>query len=197
MFSKKFSLGDFVSHETKKHSLARFILLLIIILAYFAFVSLNYGLVDGFFVTIITWSFFVFCTPIADAGFLIDFPIRILFGIRMIYSEIFIWIVALLINVFALLFVPQIYQTTVLLKLFEHILLNPIPFWGIIIVSSIGSFMSVYFGDELIDVTFHRHREKYHRHALKYQLVLFGFVIIASILLYYYLLEVFGISILI
>ena len=197
MFSKKVSWSDFVSHETKKHSLTRFILLLIIIAAYFAFVSMNYGLVDGFFVTILTWSFFVFCTPIADAGFLIDFPIRILLGIRMIYSEVFIWVIAFLINVFALVFVPQIYQTTVFLKLFEHILLNPIPFWGIIVVSAIGTFMSVYFGDELIDVSLHRHREKYHKHALKYQLVLFGFMIIASILFYYYLLEVFGISILI
>ena len=114
----------------------------------------------------------------------------------MIYSEMFIWVIAFLINLSALIFIPQIYQTTVFLKLFEHILLNPIPFWGIIIVSAIGTFMSVYFGDELIDVSLHRHRDKYHKHVLKYQLVLFAFIILASILLYYYLLEVFDISIL-
>ncbi|MDD3160149.1 MAG: hypothetical protein PHQ98_04230 [Candidatus ainarchaeum sp.] len=191
----KFKLKDLFLHETKKHSLAKFCLLLLIVFGYFLFVSYSYGLVNGFFVTILTWSFFVFCTPIADAGFLIDFPIRLLFGIRMIYTEIFIWLVALFVNVYAILFNSEIYSKTILLNLFNHILMTPIPFWGIIIISGIGTFMSIYFGDELMDISSHNKREKYHKHLFNYQLILFVFVIIVSVLLYYYLIETLGIQI--
>jgi hypothetical protein len=54
----------------------KFLLLFTILIFYFAFISFKYGVKDGFAITLLTWSFFVLCTPIADAGFILDFPIR-------------------------------------------------------------------------------------------------------------------------
>ena len=42
---------------------------------YFVYLVYEYGIEDGGMVTLLTWSFFVLCTPVADAGFLLDFPI--------------------------------------------------------------------------------------------------------------------------
>ncbi|OYT57846.1 MAG: hypothetical protein B6U68_01330, partial [Candidatus Aenigmarchaeota archaeon ex4484_14] len=59
--------SEYVLHETKRNVLVRFLLIVAIFVSYFALVSIRYGIQNGLMVTILTWSFFVFCTPIADA----------------------------------------------------------------------------------------------------------------------------------
>ncbi|WP_101759391.1 hypothetical protein [Oceanicoccus sp. KOV_DT_Chl] len=115
------------------------------------------------------------CTPVADAGFLLDFPLRLLFGIRMVLSEIVVWVVAILINIIALLFFDGFYQTTVLTKLMHAILLTPFPYWAVIVLSGFGTFLSIRFGDELLDVVHHKDRDFFHSHQFKHELVLFMF----------------------
>jgi H+/Cl- antiporter ClcA len=157
--------------------------------------SLKLGFKDGISITILTWSFFVFCTPIADAGFLIDFPIRLITKLKMVYTEIIVWIVAAIVNVFFFFLNPQIYNSTILLSLFKQILTNPWPFWIIIILSGIGTFLSILFADELMDVKLHKDRKKYHKHVNKYQLLIFTFIIILIIIVYYFLIKKLGIDI--
>lgn len=188
-------LKHYIKHETKRSALYRFLIVLVIFVIYLAFMCIKYGLEKGTLVSLLTWSFFVFCTPIADAGFLLDFPIRVLTGIRMFYSEIMVWIIAACLNIYALIFAPTLYESTVLLKLFKYILLHPIPFWLIIIVCAIGTYMSVYFGDELIDVVSHREREKFHKHKHKHRLFIFVFIVILAVILYSFLLNELGIYI--
>ena len=121
--------------------------------------------------TVLTWSFFVLCTPIADAGFLLDLPIRLLFGFRMLYSEILVWGIALIINGSAILYNQEAYDRTVLTALFKKIILTPFPYWSVFLLSGIGTFLSIYFGDEMLDVLRHRDRVQYHQHAFKMKLV--------------------------
>jgi hypothetical protein len=184
-----------LKHETKKHTLRKFLLILLVLIAYLVITSLKLGFENGIAITLLTWSFFVFCTPIADAGFLIDFPIRLITKIRMIYSEIFVWIIGILINVYFFIFNPGIYDTTIILSLFKLILIQPWPYWIIIILSGIGTFLSIIFADELIDVSKHEDRKKYHKHISKYQLIIFGFIIILIIIVYYFLIKQLNINI--
>jgi len=179
----------YLKHETKKQIVFKFLLVLGIMSLYFLFLIFNYGTKDGLIITVITWSFFVLCTPIADAGFLLDFPMRLITQIRMLYSEILVWIIAISINLYAFFFLPQVYQKTFLLKIFHFILEKPIPFWIIIFISAIGTFLSVYFGDELIDVVNHKEREKHQKHKLKYRFFIFVFLILITIILYKFILD--------
>ena len=78
----------------KHQVLIKFLLLCFILSSYFGYLTYEYDLLTGGIAALITWSFFVLCTPIADAGFLLDFPLRLLFGIRMIFSEIVVWAIA-------------------------------------------------------------------------------------------------------
>lgn len=189
----KFS--DFKKHETKKHSLLRFMGILLIILAYFAYISIKLGTKTGLFVTALTWSFFIFCTPIADAGFLVAFPIRLIIGTRMIYTQIIAFFVAFFLDLFAFLNKPEIFNKTIILKLFYQIIIHPFPLWGIIILSLFGTILSIYFGDELIDVSTHKQRKRYHKHLNKFKLIITIFLVAVIIVLYKFLLELTGLKI--
>ncbi len=187
--------SNLFQHETKRNVLKRYLIVLFIFLSYFVFVTFKYGLKNGILISLLTWSFFVFCTPIADAGFLLDFPVRIFTNIRMLHSEILVWLIAGSLNVYALTFQKEIYQKTFILQTFYHIITHPFPFWLIIIISAIGTFMSVYFADELIDVVKHEERVKFKKHMKKYRFILYLFLIIATIILYDYLIKQLGIHI--
>ncbi len=188
-------LSECLTSETKKHSLIKFIGLIIILASYFIFMSSKLGVKAGIFTTILTWTFFVFSTPIADAGFILAFPIRLLTGFRMMYTQLLSFVLAFFINLYAVLYIPAIYGKTILLKLFYQILSNPYPFWGIFILSLIGTLYSIYFADELVDVTSHSERKKYHKHLNKYKIIVFLFIIGSTIILYNFLLTKLGINI--
>ncbi len=191
----KQKLKEYSTHPTKKHSLLRFIGLIIVISSYFVFVSIKMGAENGIWVTILTWTFFVFCTPIADAGFILAFPIRLLTGFRMMYTQLLAFVLAFFINIYTFFFAPAIYNKTIILKLFHQILSQAFPFWGIIILSLIGTLFSIYFSDELIDVSSHEERKKYHKHLNTYQSIIFIFIIAITIILYNFLLKQLGVNI--
>jgi len=69
------------------HPYIKFLIVASLFLIYLIFSILSFGLSHGILVSLLTWAFFVFCTPVADAGVLIDFPVRYITGIKMIYSE--------------------------------------------------------------------------------------------------------------
>lgn len=182
-------------NSTKGQVLFKFLAILLLFIAYFSYLSIEFDILTGGLVAILTWSFFVLATPVADAGFLLDFPLRLICGVRMLTSEIFVWIVAILINIFALIYGPQYYQTTFLTSLLQKIITTPYPYWSIIIVSGIGTFLSIKFGDELMDVVSHKKRRFHHKHSFKYEIILFITVFGLVIIGYYHLLESVGISV--
>jgi hypothetical protein len=156
----------------------KFVLLCGILVGYFGYLSYEYGVATGGVTALLTWSFFVLCTPVADAGFLLDLPLRLLFGIRMVVSEIVVWGVAIGLNAATLLYAPNYYETTVLTDVLHKILVNPFPYWGVIILSGLGTFLSIRFGDELMDVIHHHDRSYFHSHHFKHELILFVFFLL-------------------
>jgi len=185
--------SKYLIHETKKKALFKFLIIFFIVITYFVFESFHFGIQNGFFITLLTWSFFVLCTPIADGGFLIDFPVRLFTNFRMVYSEIIVWVSAISINIYAFFFRSFSYDETVLLQLFHHILSQPIPFWVIIVLSCIGTFISIKFGDELIDVVTHKQRLLYKKHKNKYKIILLIFIFLLILVLYDFLLKRLGV----
>jgi hypothetical protein len=162
----------------RKQLFYKFVLLFIVLLGYFAYLSFRYDVMTGGVASALTWSFFVLCTPIADAGFLLDFPLRLIFGIRMLISELAVWVIAIAINLVSLFYFVDYYQTTRLTKLLHGILTTPYPYWGVILLSGTGTFLSIRFADELMDVMHHRDREYFHRHGFKHELVIIIFFVL-------------------
>ncbi|MBS3798803.1 hypothetical protein [Pseudoalteromonas sp. BDTF-M6] len=171
----------------------KFLLLLLILLSYFGYLTYQYDFITGGVASLITWSFFVFCTPVADAGFLLDFPIRLLLGVRMVLSEIVVWIIAIMINVLLLFYLPEFYETTFVTQTMKKILTTPFPYWSVVLLSGVGTFLSIRFGDELMDVFHHKDRFFYLRHHFKHELILFAFFILV-LFGYYEIISTLGVN---
>ncbi len=176
-------------HQTHKESLWRFAALLGVLVAYFAYMSWKFDAATGAWLALLSWSFFVLGTPIADGGFIIAFPVRLLFGTRMLITQIVVWVFALGLNVLALNVSPESYDATALTRLLKTILTTPWPYWSILVISAIGTTASMWFGDEMIDVTAHKDREKHHKHGFKYKVLLVVGLGLLTILAYYQLLD--------
>ncbi len=189
MFADKIHLPHLLKHKTKRKALIKFLLVFLVFALYFAYVSFKFGVDKGFVVTALTWSFFVLCTPVADAGFLLDFPIRLITRLKMFVSEILVWAVAIALNIYFFFFASSFYEKTELLKIFYKILSNPLPYWSIIGLSAFGTFLSIYFADELVDKAEHHelsfYKSKKHIYATVATLALFAFIFFA----YYELLQ--------
>lgn len=167
----------------------KFILLCLLLVGYFAYLSVKYDVMTGGVAALLTWSFFVLCTPVADAGFLLDFPLRLLFGIRMVISEMAVWSIAITLNIVSLAYFPKYYNTTELTKVFHAILTTPYPYWSVILLSAIGTFLSIRFGDELMDVLHHSDRIFFHKHGYKHELIIMVAVFVFIVIGYYELIS--------
>ncbi|MBH0028486.1 MULTISPECIES: hypothetical protein [unclassified Pseudoalteromonas] len=176
-------------HDTHKETLLKFVALLCVLIAYFSYMSWKYDASTGFGVSVLTWSFFVLCTPIADGGFILAFPIRLLFKIKMAYTQIVLWFVAIGINVYMYFKTPEIYDLTFVTQLLKHILSEPYPYWSILLISALGTFLSIYFGDEMMDVASHKDRAKAQRHGFKYKTFMVLGLGILTVTAYYFLLS--------
>lgn len=172
----------------KKSEVYKFFIILGIFIAYMVFSVLHFGLSSGILVAVLSWSFFVFCTPIADAGFLLDFPIRLLTGIRMLYTELMVWAFAIAVNLLAVLINPEVYEKTALLHLFKQIITTPWPLGLIVLLSAVGTYISVYLGDDAFDIASSKNKKKKlkgERHKVIYSIVAF----VVTIILYVALLK--------
>ncbi len=185
---------NLAKHETKRHILLKFLFVLLVFILYFIFISQKYGLQQGFLVASLTWSFFVLCTPVADAGFLLDFPLRIITKLRMFVLEIFVWLIAISLNLYVFFLDPAVYEKTKILILFKYILAQPVPFWSIIFISMIGTFVSIRFGDELLDKVNHNERKVYKKHKNNHKFIIMIFLFGISLILYDFLLKQLGVD---
>ena len=102
----------------------------------------------------------------------------------MLFSEIAVWALAITVNVVSILYLAEYYETTKLTMLLHAILTVPYPYWGVILLSGAGTFLSIRFADELMDVAHHRDRNFFHSHAFKHEIIMIAFFVL--ILIGYY-----------
>lgn len=164
----------------------RFWLVLLVVLAYAAFTISSYGVTQGLSVTALTWAFFVFATPIADGGFVVAFPIRLITGFRMLYTQIIVWIIgAVLVGLF-MVYSPVTFEKTSILMLFHAILTTPWPLWIILVLSAIGTFVSIKFDDDVVDVAGSIHKNSVlakSRKKLYFDLGIFALTVVSYVVL--------------
>lgn len=100
--------------------------------------NIRFGLILGIHQSLLWWSFFILCTPVTKGGIFID-------GIRSLgkkkrwyYSEIVVWLVAIILNIISLHFFTYTYYLTGVSHLLLHILLYPWPYWIILLTGIIS-----------------------------------------------------------
>jgi len=183
-----------LQHQTHREQIYKFLLLLAVLVGYFLFLSWKYDLATGGIVSALTWSFFVLCTPVADAGFLIDFPVRLITGLRMFLCELIVWAIAIALNIATVTLSPESYDKTFLTSLLYKIITTPWPYWSIVVLCAVGTFLSIRFGDEMMDVFAHKDRNFHHKHSFKFSLIAMAALALLVIWAYYHLIESLGIK---
>lgn len=181
--------------QTHRESLWRFLILALLLVGYFGYMSWKFDASTGALLALLSWSFFVLCTPVADGGFVVAFPIRLLFGTRMVITQIVVWFLALGINMVAVSVSPDSYSETAITGVLYSILTTPWPNWSVLLISLAGTMLSIWFGDEMIDVTSHSMRKKHHRHGFKHKIVLIVGLGLLTVFAYSHVLAGLGISI--
>lgn len=158
----------------------RFICVSIILIIYFLYVCWKYGITQGIGVTLITWSFFIFGTPLADADAIVDFPIRVFTDIPMHITEIYLFIIAALISLWYYIYNRVIFQYTFLTKIVYKMITNPFSLYGFIVVLSlIGSVISAFFENAIYDLII------YKKTNLPIPLISFGIFIFSLVWIIY------------
>ncbi len=75
-----------------------------------------------------------------------------------------------------MVYLTKYYETTKITKLLYAILTNPFPYWSVVLLSGFGTFLSIRFGDELMDVVHHKDRTFFHKHGYKHELLIIVFL---------------------
>ena len=78
----------------------------------------------GIHLAILSWSLFVLCIPVAHGRFVFGVPIYLVTGIK-VRPEIFLWTLAMSINVMSLIFMPFVYEDMMLTHFLYRLLVNP------------------------------------------------------------------------
>ena len=183
------------ANQTHRESLWRFLILALLLAGYFLYMSWKFDASTGAWIAVLSWSFFVLCTPVADGGFVIAFPVRMLFGTRMLITQVVVWVLAIGINIAALSIAPERYSDTAITRLLHSILTTPWPNWSVIAISLAGTLLSIWFGDEMIDVASHSLRQKHHRHGFKHKIILVVGFGLLTLLAYSHVLAGLGITV--
>lgn len=178
----------------RKQLFYKFSLLCLLLIGYFVYLGLKFDFVTGGLAALLTWSFFVLCTPVADAGFLLDFPLRLIFGIRMFVSELVVWALAIFINIVSLSYFADFYETTALTRILHVVLTQPYPYWSVVLLSGGGTFLSIRFADEIMDVLHHKDRHFFHRKGFIHEIIIIVFFIMIFVG-YYELIASLGIDV--
>lgn len=182
-------------HRTHFESAGKFLLLLAVLATYFGYLWLKFDAATGAGVALLSWAFFVLCTPVADAGFLLDFPVRLIFKVRMIVTELLVWGIAIGISTYSVFNAPELFEHTLLTSLFYKILTEPFPYWTLIALSAVGTFLSIHFGDEMLDVMVHHDRRTWLSHGTWLRLIIFIFIFAIILVAYQHLLSELGVHI--
>lgn len=82
------------------------------------------GFEAGLHIGLLTWSMYILCVPVAHGRFVFGVPTYVLTK-KKIYPELFLWVLAVSINILTLAFMPDIYQTAIFTHFLYLLLTNP------------------------------------------------------------------------
>jgi hypothetical protein len=172
-----------LKHPHKKSVLLKFLILFAVIIIYAAYLLSEFGVEQGLLITGLTWSVFVFCVPFAASDILVGLPLRALFNLRLMISQIIVWVSGGAINIYTMLTDQSIYGSTPLLEVFHYILSNPIPYWSILGLCGFGTFLSVILADDVLDDLDPKKKAHSKKLEVLFLVILIGIGLVYSVLL--------------
>ncbi len=170
--------------EVHEHHMERAVFAILIVLIYLVLAAQKHGPEQGVGITVLTWAFFVLLTPVPSADLVLEIPLRLFTNYKMVVTHVFVWLVGAAVVVASLLMAPELFKSTTLLAIFYHVLTNPVPYWSLLFLCGIGTFMSVHIVDEVLEEVEHELKHHHRKHMPALHIVLFALVFIGILLAY-------------
>lgn len=125
---------------SRSHLLPKFIvslLLFTLLCTTLTYQTSQLGFALGSYITLLIWSLYILCIPVAHGRFFIGSLIRYFTGKRS-FPELFVWAAAASINIFTVIFMPRVYQASMLTFFLYRILITP-RYWTILLTTLLAA----------------------------------------------------------
>ncbi len=173
-----------VRRKKHKPQAGKFLIAAALILCYLLLTVDKHGVEQGVLITALTWAFFVFLNPAPTAGLVFELPIRLLTRHRLLVAQYMVWGVGAAIVLPALLLSPDLFHTTTPLAIFYHVLTNPVPYWSLLLLCGLGTFLSVYLVDKVVDEVENELNHHHRKHMPVLYLIVLALALIGIVLAY-------------
>lgn len=133
-------------------NLVSFVTAVSITLAYAIAAIFYYGFVDGLSVTAITWCFFIFATPVANASILLDLPLRLVTQLPMVHIQIYVYLFALFLVFYHIFAKSHLFDLHPHHRILYQMFTRPFSDYGLLlVVCAIGTVATLQIGDGFMD----------------------------------------------
>ncbi len=119
--------------------LIKFLFSMSFFLSMLGFLISSYGIKNGFYSTILIWSFYILCIPASHGKNIIGYPCWLIFK-KIPSTEPYLWTAMVIFNIISFIFYPRIYELTFPTQFLYVILMNPMPCWFAFLASFPGTF---------------------------------------------------------
>lgn len=134
-------------NKSNKKYFIKFLFYTGILVSICIYLSLEYGLGLGLYLTALIWSFYILCFPGAHGQLIFGFPLHFITH-KPMYTEPFVWSAALLLNIITCTYLPKFYTLTFPTCLLYRVVTTPNPYWLILIFSGIGTLYYFIIGEQ-------------------------------------------------
>jgi len=125
--------------KIRKQEIIKLSILLVLFTLFTLFLISSHGYKQGIQISFLVWSFYILCIPAKHGRFLIGLPYKIITGKNLLHQELFIWLGAVLLNIFTFFVLPLTYFKQIFTHLLYRILSTPWPYWLIIFTSALST----------------------------------------------------------
>ncbi len=77
----------------------------------------------------LSWSFLILCIPLSHGKIILGVPFKLFTGKVFLYPEVFMWILAVILNIIVYINIPRIYFSTFINHLLLRVISTPWPYW--------------------------------------------------------------------
>lgn len=130
--------------RTTLYHLAKFIIALLFTTLFIIRYTVHYGFLAALVLTLLTWTFFMLCTPLNKGGMLVAPILYFTTHHRFQYTELAVWLAAIAMNALAIFSYPMLYTATTITSLLYYILTHPWPCWVIVALSLCATLYNIF-----------------------------------------------------
>lgn len=131
--------------------------ILIVVLVFFFYPCVTFGMAQGILVGFLTWSLYILALPAAHGYYVFGSFARFI-GLKQWHPEPVMFLAAIILNVVVCIVFRPIYKSTFFTIHLFRIITKPNPYWLMVVISSLGTLYPYLVGEQQFNLHYRYHR---------------------------------------